>query len=629
MGRVLTTAEAVADGILLTVGKHIVLGLPIGIGKATHIADALFERAKADRSITLTIFTGLTLETPRGANDMERRFLGPLAARLYADWPTPAYAQAMRAGDLPDNITVREFYLRPGAYLGNPLVQQNYTSINYSQVAAELTRLGVNVIAQLVAQDPARPGRYSLSSNPEVTLDLLPRLAARRRQGEGIAVVGQVNRHMPYMTGDADIDGDELDFILDNEALDFPLFTLPARRVSSADYATAMHVASLVRDGGTLQIGIGSLSDAVAHCLRLRNESPDVFRAVLEMLPGGSRSPRRTGLPIETGTFQEGLFASSELMSDALFSLVEAGVVRRPAGEQDEAVVHGGFFIGSTPFYEKLRSLGGAERDRINMTRISRVNTLFGDEARRRAQRRDGRFINECMMVTALGAAVSDGLEGGRVVSGVGGQFDFVAMAHQLEGAMSILMVRARRDHEGRAQSNIRWSYGHVTVPRHYRDVYVSEYGVAAVRGSPDSEVIDAMIGISDSAFQDELVKAAVAAGKVGRGYRVAADARDNSPARLDEVFSGADIARHFPAYPLGTELTETEQALADALEWLKSQTAGPLQTGRTIARAFAAKPERPYPEALARMGLDQVSSIRDRVARRLVTYALNRGASS
>ncbi|NIO42094.1 MAG: acetyl-CoA hydrolase, partial [Burkholderiales bacterium] len=189
MSRVYGSAADITDALIETVGKDVILGLPIGIGKAVHIADALFERATADDSISLTIFTGLTLEPPRSDNELIRRFLTPLVSRLYSDWPTPAYANAVRQNQLPKNVQVREFYLRPGAYLGSSLAQRNYTSINYSHVVAELLKLGVNVIAQLVASRPSSPGRYSLSSNPELTLDLLPCLEDLRHRGKPVAMV--------------------------------------------------------------------------------------------------------------------------------------------------------------------------------------------------------------------------------------------------------------------------------------------------------------------------------------------------------------------------------------------------------------------------------------------------------
>ena len=345
------SAEDVAKAIVASVGPDIVLGLPIGIGKATHVADALFDLAVADSSLSLTIFTGLTLEPPRGGSELERRLLEPLVQRLYPNWPVPRYAEAIRHESLPSNVRVQEFYLRPGAYLNDRYVQQQYSNINYSQVAGELMRLGVNVVAQLVASSSDQPGRYSLGANPEVTLDLMPYFTERRAAGLPALVVGQVNRHMPYMLGDADLDSADIDIILDDEACDFELFTLPNRRVRDGDFATAMHVASLVRDGGTLQVGIGSLSDAVAHCLKLRHTSPELFADVLEQLPGGTATDRRKHLPIELAPFRKGLYSSTELLSDALYSLFEAGLVNRRADSRTNTVLHAGFFIGSSALY--------------------------------------------------------------------------------------------------------------------------------------------------------------------------------------------------------------------------------------------------------------------------------------
>lgn len=618
-----TSAAELADAVIQAVGRKIVLGLPVGIGKALHVADALFARAVADDSITLSIFSGLTLETPHARGDLERRFLEPLIDRLYAKWPTPAYMAALRRQQLPHNITVREFYLRPGAYLGNPLVQRNYTSINYSQVASELISLGVNVIAQLIATRPESPGFFSLSSNPEVTLDLLPLLKERAAGGAPVALVGQVNRQLPYMTGKAELPVTLFDFVLDSPACEFPLFPLPNRRVGAADYATAMHVASLVPDGATLQIGIGSLSDAVAHCLKLRHDSPQVFSAVLELLPGGTRSNRRQVLPVESAPFRQGLFASTELLSDALFALFEAGLISRPADDRDDAVIHAGFFIGSERLYDKLRTLGESERRRISMQPISYVNTLFGDEQRKRLQRRDARFVNETMMVTLLGAAASDTLEDGRTVSGVGGQFDFVSMAQSLHGSQSILMCRARRDHRGIARSNIHWSLANTTVPRHHRDIFVSEYGIAATRGRPDEQVIDAMLSIADFEFQANLSRAAQAAGKVAANYAPAADTANNTPEAVRAVFDRDEVHDFFPAYPLGTELTAEEQDLAEALGWLQKRTARPSRHAGALAKALLRGGGRAGDPALTRLQLDYPASIREAVLRRLVGYAL------
>ena len=85
------------------------------------------------------------------------------------------------------------------------------------------------------------------------------------------------------------------------------------------------------------------------------------------------------------------------------------------------------------------------ERARICMMPVSFTNEIYGDEAQKRAARVDARFVNSAMMATLLGAAVSDGLDNGQVVSGVGGQYNFVAQAFALEGARSVLTLESTR----------------------------------------------------------------------------------------------------------------------------------------------------------------------------------------
>ena len=136
---------------------------------------------------------------------------------------------------------------------------------------------------------------------------------------------------------------------------------------------------------------------------------------------------------------------------------------------------HACFFLGPRKFYETLRKMDVAEREQICMTSISYVNKLYGEEELKRLQRKAARFVNTGLIATLAGAVASDGLEDGRVLSGVGGQYNFVAMAHALEDGHSILMIRSTTEEEGKALSNIRWSCGHVTIPRHLRDIVVTE----------------------------------------------------------------------------------------------------------------------------------------------------------
>ena len=156
-----------------------------------------------------------------------------------------------------------------------------------------------------------------------------------------------------------------------------------------------------------------------------------------------------------------------------------------------------------------------ADRARFQMQAISGINEIFGDEAARRAARVDARFVNTAMMATLLGSVISDGLEDGRVVSGVGGQYNFVAQAFALEGARSIITLPAVRGGGRKAASNILWSYAHGTIPRHLKDVLITEYGVADLRGRTDRDTIVSMLNIADSRFQEGLLDAAKRAGKV------------------------------------------------------------------------------------------------------------------
>ena len=92
--------------------------------------------------------------------------------------------------------------------------------------------------------------------------------------------------------------------------------------------------------------------------------------------------------------------------------------------------------------------------------------------------------MNTTMIVTLLGAASDAPSSRARSVSGVGGQYNFVAMSHALPTRL-VMMLRATHDNKDGLSSSIVWNYGHVTIPRHLRDVVVTEYGIAELRGQP------------------------------------------------------------------------------------------------------------------------------------------------
>ena len=205
---------------------------------------------------------------------------------------------------------------------------------------------------------------------------------------------------------------------------------------------------------------------------------------------------------------------------------------------------------------------------------------------------------------------VSDGLEDGSVVSGVGGQYNFIEQAFALPDARSVITLAATRTANGRTTSNVRWAYGHETIPRHLRDIVVTEYGIADLRGKADKDVIAAMLSIADSRFQPQLMRAAKDAGKLPRGYEIPAAHRDNTPEKIARLLGPMRERGLLPDFPFGTDFTPVEQRLLPALSRLKVSSKSQL-AGHAFSGLFAAR--RPDADAaIARMGFDRPRNFAD-----------------
>src|SRR6476469_960526 len=305
MPKLFSDPEAIAEDIVRDVGTNLVVGLPLGLGKANHVINAIYARAVADRSINLTLFSALTLEKPKPANLLERRFIGPVIDRLFGGYPDLAYAGPLRAGVLPPNIKVIEFFFLAGRWLHVPSAQQHYISANYTHAASYLLARGLNVVTQLVAKRVVDGvTRYSLSCNTDTTLDIL---RARAEGRASFKLIGQVNSELPFMPGAGDLPAEEFSAVLDSPETDFPLFAPPSEPISDTKYAIGLHAAGLVRDGGTLQIGIGQVGDALAQGLILRHRDSGAFHDVMKRLAAAGEA-RATA---ETGTFEQGLYGVS------------------------------------------------------------------------------------------------------------------------------------------------------------------------------------------------------------------------------------------------------------------------------------------------------------------------------
>jgi acyl-CoA hydrolase len=708
-----TDLEQCVQALLDKVGNKVVIAG--GFGRPVHIFNELYRRAVADPGIELTIITGASFCRPRGSSDLEKRFLDPFVDRVFGDLPELSYVHPYLKGQLPKNIEIVEVFLQAGVYMGNSHAQQNYVYSNFTHWLRDMIEQGCNVFSQMIArQEVDGQLAYSMSGDA-YALDILPRLQELRDQGRQVAVIGQVNDELPFMYNDAIVPADTYDFILDDPKYNHTLLGPPSPPVDTMDYMIGLNASALLPDGGTLQIGIGSLGDAITYGCILRQERNDRYKAALAELGILEKFGGIIDQVGGTDPFEKGLYGSTEMFADGFRHLYNHGILKREvyghAGLQrlinaglvgrgitaqtlsvlvDEGLVsprltradlqflktfgifrdtvslkdgvlhcadgveiaadlgdadavkqialhclgdelkggvvlHAGFFLGPQAMYQQLRSMPEAEAKKICMTDIAYVNQLYGCEEIARLQRQNARFINTTIMVSLLGAACSDGLDNGRKISGVGGQYNFVAMAHALEGARSILMCRSTRTKGDEVSSNIVWNYGHTTIPAHLRDVVITEYGIAMLRGQREKEVIARLLNIADSRFQEQLLQQAKEAGKIAADYEIPAQFRNNTPERLERIAGRLRPEGLFPKFPFGSDFTPEELVLADVLQNLKVKMGSRRTLFKTLAGAVGAAGAVP-PAAvpyLKRMGLDQPRDIKETAVQKLIVAEL------
>ena len=313
--------ETAVTRLLETVEGDIVLGTPLGVGKPNPFINALYRRIKANPARRLRIITALSLEKPEGHSELERHFLEPLVARVFADYPDLEYVKDLRGAGLPANIEVHELFMKTGDYLHNDAAQQGYISSNYTHIARDMMVQGMNVIAQAVAAHEDGGGLHlSLSSNPDVVFEVIEKFRAAKQP---LVTVGVVNHKMPFMPNTAAVEPGFFDIVVTDPLATHAVFGPPNNKVSMADYAIGLHASSLVADGGTLQIGIGSLGDAIAQALIVRDRHVDEYRRILETLCPDGIGDR------DLSRFDSGLYGCSEMFVNGFLKLIEAGIIRR------------------------------------------------------------------------------------------------------------------------------------------------------------------------------------------------------------------------------------------------------------------------------------------------------------
>lgn len=597
--------------------KEMSLATPLGLGKPNELLNEIYQSFK-DKKKTLKIYTALSLEPPSFNDELARRLFDPIYERIWGkDYPVLEYSKAAKADQLPPHIRVHEFYFQAGSALKSESLQRDYQSVNYTHAAENVFRANVQVVVQLVAyQDTDTGRRYSFSCNPDMTLDVVDLYNSK---GKEILIIGVLHPELPFIAGDAEVSEDFFYALLETPEIKAPLFALPRMPISTEDHLIGLYGSSLVEDDGTLQIGIGSLSESLVNALIWRHSENLEYLKLMDELNLST---------VILNVFSKGLYGLTEMLTDGFMHLRKAGILIREVLDEGSGVktyVHGSFFLGSAEFYQWLRDMPDTEKQGLRMTRVSKVNDIYDpNELILRKQRKKARFFNSTMQVTLLGDAMSETLPDGQVVSGVGGQYNFVAMSHELKGSRSILMLRsARRNSKGHRISNIVWTPGHITIPRHLRDMVITEYGIADLRGKTDEECIQELLNITDSEFQDELLQKAKSAHKISKNYKIPERFKNNSPQSIQKILGSKNRLAQFKPFPFGSDFTMEEQNLLLALQALKDEKK--IYPLKLVCRLFSkAPPAEKFKSDLQRLNLFMPKTIKDRIYRKLVLSFLD-----
>jgi 4-hydroxybutyrate CoA-transferase len=326
----------------------------------------------------------------------------------------------------------------------------DYVPIFLSDVP-ELFRTGVIQLdaAFINVSPPDAHGFCSLGTSIDAAL------AATR---SATRVVAQVNPRMPRTLGDSFIHVDDIELGVE---VDQPPYEYATEPVGDVERRIGEYVAELIPNGATLQMGIGSIPAAVALALRDKRD-----------------------LGIHT-----------EMFTDVVLDLIEAGAVTGAAKEINQGKVVSAFLMGTGRLYDFVDDNPLVEMRPVDYTNDTTVIRRF----RRMAA------VNSAIAVDLTGQVSADSI-GTRFYSGVGGQMDFIrGAALAAEGrAVIALPSTAAGGTISRITATLAVGAGVVTSRAHVRTV-VTEYGVAELFGRSIRERASALIAIAHPDFRDEL----------------------------------------------------------------------------------------------------------------------------
>lgn len=271
-------------------------------------------------------------------------------------------------------------------------------------------------------------------------------------------VIASVNPNMPRIGGDSCLHVRDIDYFVPTGE---SLIELSPPKLGETEKAIGGHVASLIKDGDCLQLGIGALPDAVLSFLTEKND----------------------------------LAIHSEMISDGVMNMVNSGVItcRKKNFLPGKIVIT--FAMGTNVFYEWLN-----ENTMIEAYPVEFVNDPF-----RIAQNDNMVSINSALAVDTQGQVAATAL-GPMQYSGVGGQVDFVRGASRSKGGRSIIAMpsTAARGTQSRIVACFQPGQS-VTTSRYDVDYVATEFGVAALRGKTLRQRCEALIEIAHPDFRDQL----------------------------------------------------------------------------------------------------------------------------
>jgi len=280
-------------------------------------------------------------------------------------------------------------------------------------------------------------------------------------------IIAEVNEQMPRTLGDSFIHVSRLNYVV---PVDYPIAELPMGEGEPSEVVEkiAGYIAELIPDAATMQLGIGAIPDAVLKFLFDKKD-----------------------LGIHT-----------ELFSDGVIDLVNAGVITNAQKTLHPGKIVAGFMIGTKRLYD-----WADDNPLIELHRTEYVNDPFVV-----AQNERMVAINSAIEIDLTGQVCADSI-GPKLYSGVGGQLDFIYGASRSKGGVPVIALPSTNTmRDGTVLSKIvsllKHGAGVVTSRNHVRYI-VTEYGVADLYGKTIRERATQLIGIAHPDFRDELKKQA------------------------------------------------------------------------------------------------------------------------